>query len=174
MLVRPGALTCDRLRSGVFPRLTVPPTFDPHLLVCPRSRLPRLGYTFLPSFLATVRAAIVALFLLFVAGSFAKAATIFVPAGGDLQAALYAAQFGDTIVAQAGATYSTSLSFTLPNKGAGTSTDADYITVQTSNLASLASSGVRLNPALQAAALVKLISTGGYPGIDASGRVPHW
>src|SRR2546428_13341384 len=84
-----------------------------------------------------------------------KAATIIVPAGGDLQAALNAAQFGDTIVAQAGATYSAGASFTLPNKGAGTCTDADYISVQTSNLAALAASGVRLNPALQDAALVK-------------------
>ncbi|MEP6741360.1 MAG: hypothetical protein ABJB61_02595, partial [bacterium] len=69
------------------------------------------------------------------AGSISKAATIVVPAGGDFQAALNAAQFGDTIVVQAGATYATSVSFSLPNKGAGTGTDADYITVQTSNLA---------------------------------------
>ncbi|HCX31111.1 MAG TPA: hypothetical protein DHU55_15295, partial [Blastocatellia bacterium] len=103
-----------------------------------------------------------------------KAATIIVPAGGDLQSALNAAQFGDTIVVQAGATYATGVSFTLPNKGAGTGTDADYVTVQTSNLAGLAASGVRLNPALQDAALVRLISTGGYPVIDAGAGAHHW
>src|SRR3984893_6362930 len=103
-----------------------------------------------------------------------KAATNFVPADGDFQAALNAAQFGDTIVLQAGATYATGVSFVLPYKGVGTGTDADYITVQTSNLAGIAASGVRLNPALQSGALAKLISVGGYPVIDTGAGTHHW
>ena len=45
-----------------------------------------------------------------------SAATINVPAGGDLQAALNAAQPGDVITLQPGATYVGN--FVLPNKGA--------------------------------------------------------
>ena len=57
--------------------------------------------------------------------SYASAATISVAAGGDLQAALNAAKPGDTIVLQAGATFTGN--FTLPAKG-GTS----YITLRSS------------------------------------------
>ena len=45
----------------------------------------------------------------------ANAATIAVPAGGDLQAALNAAQPGDVITLAPGATYTGN--FVLPNKG---------------------------------------------------------
>src|SRR5215510_10364010 len=75
-----------------------------------------------------------------------------VPAGADFQAALNKAEFGDTIVLQAGATYQTKSGFTLPYKGPGTGTDADYITIQTSNIAGIAAANERLDPAKQAAA----------------------
>lgn len=51
--------------------------------------------------------------------SVAHADTITVPAGGDLQAAINVAKFGDTIVLQAGSVYETPaefVSYTLPNK----------------------------------------------------------
>src|SRR3989442_422817 len=54
----------------------------------------------------------------------ARAATIAVPAGGDLHGALTNAQPGDTIVLEPGATYVGN--FTLPNKNG-----ASYITLQT-------------------------------------------
>ena len=60
----------------------------------------------------------------------ASAATLNVAAGGDLQAALDGAACGDTIVLQAGASYTTTYGFVLPNKVC-TGTDADYITVTT-------------------------------------------
>lgn len=69
--------------------------------------------------------------LVFTSHSEANAATIVVPAGGNIQAAINAAQFGDTIILQAGATYETPGDFqpyTLPNKGNGTS----YITITSS------------------------------------------
>ena len=50
--------------------------------------------------------------------------TIEVKAGGDLQAAIDSARPGDTILLQAGATFTGN--FTLPNKGSGT----DYITIK--------------------------------------------
>ena len=52
------------------------------------------------------------------------AATVNVPAGGDLQAALNAAKPGDVITLQPGATYTGK--FVMPHKGA----IADYITLR--------------------------------------------
>src|ERR1041385_3820422 len=69
--------------------------------------------------------------LLFTCSGVANANTIVVPPGGDIQAAINAAQFGDTIILQAGATYQTAAVFSpfnLPNKGAG----SGYITITSS------------------------------------------
>jgi len=66
-------------------------------------------------------------------------ATLNVPAGGDFQQALVNAQPGDTIVLAAGVTYTGQ--FTLPNK----SGDA-WITIQSSQLASLPAAGRRVTP----------------------------
>src|SRR5262245_18053286 len=101
-----------------------------------------------------------------IASASAKAATIVVPAGGDFQAALNAANFGDTIVLQAGATYTTQFGFKLPFKGAGSGTYSDYITILTSNLGPLPASNARLNPSVHISALAKLVSTAGYQVID--------
>lgn len=65
---------------------------------------------------------------------------ITVDAGGDLQAALNNAKLGDTIVLQAGATFTGP--FTLPNKTSG----SGWIYVVSSNLASLPSPGQRVGP----------------------------
>ena len=104
------------------------------------------------------------------------AATLQVPLDGDIQAALNAAQFGDTIILQAGAVYPAPAngSFVLPNKGAGTGTDADYITVQTSNLAGIAATVERINPALHAAAMAKLVGSNGYPVLTANPGAHHY
>ena len=69
-------------------------------------------------------------FVLFAATFSANAATITVPAGGNLQSAINAAQYGDTIVVQAGATYNVSL--VLPLKS-GTG----EIVIQSSRLSEL-------------------------------------
>ena len=63
-----------------------------------------------------------------------------VAAGGNLQAALDSAQFGDTIVLQAGATFMGP--FKLPNKTTG----SGWIYVVSSALASLPSAGNRVGP----------------------------
>jgi hypothetical protein len=97
-----------------------------------------------------------------------------VPVGADLQAALNDAQFGDTIILQAGATYRTKSSFILPFKGPGTGTDADYITIQTSNLAGIAAPNTRLNPASHAAAMPKLVGTSGDAVIDTEPGAHHY
>jgi hypothetical protein len=67
-------------------------------------------------------------------------ATLNVAAGGDLQAALTQAQLGDTIVLQAGATFTGP--FWLPNKTTG----SGWIYVVSSNLANLPPPGQRVGP----------------------------
>ena len=88
-----------------------------------------------------VRFYIACLVLLFAVSfpSITKGATITVPAGGNLQSAIDAAQPGDTIILQAGTVYMGPIM--LPVKS-GTS----YITIQSSRLAELPE-GVRVSPA---------------------------
>jgi hypothetical protein len=79
----------------------------------------------------------------------ARAATLTVPSTQypNLQSAIDAAQFGDTIILQAGTTFQTPNGpFVLRNKLGGTGTDADYITIQSSALSNLPA-GVRVGPA---------------------------
>ena len=54
--------------------------------------------------------------------------------GDDLQGAINRAKKGDTIVLQAGATFTGPI--ILPDKGPGFSTDADYITIHTIDIGS--------------------------------------
>jgi hypothetical protein len=80
-------------------------------------------------------------------------ATIKVSSGGDLQAALNKAQLGDTIVLEAGATFTGP--FTLPTKTTG----SGWIYVVSSNLASLPAPGKRVGPN-DAANMPKITSPG--------------
>ena len=106
------------------------------------------------------------------AGSAANASvkTFTLKAGDDLQKALNAAQAGDEIVLQAGASYVGP--FTLPNK----LTDSTaYITIRTSAAASaLPAEGVRLTPDY-APALPKLLSPGqGQPALRTAAGAHHY
>ncbi|MEW5917566.1 MAG: ricin-type beta-trefoil lectin domain protein [Gemmatimonadota bacterium] len=80
--------------------------------------------------------------------------TITVNAGDNLQNALNSAQRGDEVVIAAGATFTGS--FVLPAK-TGTSANG-WITVRTSALNSLPPLGTRVNPAIHASAMPKLIA----------------
>jgi len=105
----------------------------------------------------------------------AAASTLIVPAGGDFQAALNAANLGDTIVLQAGATYMPAVdSFFLPAKSLGTGTDADYITIRTSNLAGIAPDGQRIDPALHGSSLARLVGKTGYAVVTANAGAHHY
>lgn len=87
-----------------------------------------------------------------------RAATIQVHAGDDLQAILNAAQPGDTILLDAGATFTGP--FTLPYK-VGTNTDADWITIRTSAPdTSLPTPIERINP-YYSGVMPKIVSPGG-------------
>jgi hypothetical protein len=111
-----------------------------------------------------LRAAILLLFFS-IAG---MAATIVVPAGGDLQAAINAAQSGDTIIVDAGSIYSGG--FILPNKS-GTA----FITIQSSRASELPV-GTRVSPA-QASLLATLRNSTvdtAAPVIRTSPGSHHW
>jgi hypothetical protein len=87
--------------------------------------------------------------------------TISVPAGGDLQGALNAAQPGDTITLQAGATFSGN--FTLPNK-----TGTGWIVVRSSAPdSSLPLPGTQITPAY-ASVMPKIVS----PNADGALKTP--
>src|SRR5262245_7415315 len=97
----------------------------------------------------------------------AEGAVIAVPAGGDFQAALNAAQPGDTITLAAGATYTGP--FLLR-----TNTGTDFITIRTSaadNL--LPSAGTRIDPSY-AGALPKIVGKVGSPIVNTAPGAHHY
>jgi len=107
-------------------------------------------------------------FFLLATAPAARAATIAVPAGGDLQAALNAAKPGDVITLQPGATYSGN--FVLPNKGA----ISDYITLRSAAADNqLPRPGVRMTPAY-ASLLPRLKSPNSISVVRTAAAANHW
>lgn len=97
----------------------------------------------------------------------ALAATHVVPAGGDLQATLNAAQPGDIIELQSGATYSGN--FRLPVKPG-----ADFIVVRTGGIASqVPGPGQRMDRAF-APLLAKIRSGNALPALATTPEAHHW
>src|SRR4051794_22278864 len=80
----------------------------------------------------------------------AAAASLLVPAGGDLQGALSQARGGDTITLAAGATFVGN--FTLPSNNSG-----QWITIQSSAMNNLPGPGSRVSPA-QASSMPKIVT----------------
>jgi hypothetical protein len=101
----------------------------------------------------------------------ARIAAVTVRAGGDLQAAVNAAHFGDTIILEAGATYA---ALSLPFKGAGTNTDADYITIRTSDLSGIPAEGVRVQPELHARAMPKILAPDNGAAVVTAPQAHHY
>lgn len=93
-------------------------------------------------------------------------------AGDDLQAALRSARFGDTIMLPAGATYVGPI--ILPFKGAGTDTDADYITIRAADLSSISAEGERIKPAVHARAMPKIVAPTDKAAIGTEPRAHHY
>jgi hypothetical protein len=90
-----------------------------------------------------------------------------VNAGDDLQAALESARPGDTVVLEAGATFTGN--FELPAKPAGGS----WIYIQTSAYSSLPAPGTRVSPA-NAAVMPKIVSPNTSPAIVAEAGAHHY
>jgi hypothetical protein len=97
---------------------------------------------------------------------------ITVRAGGDLQAAVRSARYGDTIELEAGASFPGPI--TLPFKGAGTGTDADYITIRTSNLNGISPDGTRVNPSVHARAMAKILAPSEQVAVSTEARAHHY
>jgi hypothetical protein len=105
------------------------------------------------------------LFVLFAAP--ASAATIPVPAGGDLQAALEAAQPGDVVALEPGATYTGN--FRLPLKNG-----AEFIVLRTvGSESSLPAPGVRVHK-MHAPMLAKIQSGNTSPALATVPGAHHW
>lgn len=72
--------------------------------------------------------------------------------------------FGDIVELPAGVTFKAPTGgYIFPALGAGTNTDADYITIRSASYASLPSAGTRVNPLVHAALMPKLTNTGSSP-----------
>jgi hypothetical protein len=94
-------------------------------------------------------------------------ATLTVAAGGDLQAALEKAQLGDTIVLQAGASWTGP--FKLPNKTTG----SGWIYVVSSRLSDLPAAGARVSPA-NATSMPKILAPNGVNAITTVANSHHF
>lgn len=97
---------------------------------------------------------------------------ITVKAGGDLQAAVRSARYGDTIELEAGASFAGPI--ILPYKGAGSGTDADYITIRTANLKNIAGDDSRIKPALHARAMPKILAPSEQAAVTTEARAHHY
>jgi hypothetical protein len=102
----------------------------------------------------------------FLAASAAGAATIAVPADGNLQAAINDAQPGDTIALEAGATYTGN--FKLPAKNGNR-----FITIRTADDAELPGEGGRILPE-HADLLAKIRSGSSSPAFETLAGAHHW
>src|SRR6266566_3536865 len=129
-------------------------------------RFPVLGQSL---FKSTVAIAI----LLFICATTQKvgAATIVVPNGGDLQAAINASNCGDEIILQAGATFAGN--FILRYKGPCSGTDTDYIIIRTSDLAGIPSPGMRITNQF-GLAMPKLLANTPAPALEAEANAHHY
>ncbi|MDQ6654159.1 MAG: right-handed parallel beta-helix repeat-containing protein, partial [Acidobacteriota bacterium] len=130
-----------------------------------RSRSFRLFFK-RPLFTSTIIISV--LILLGVTSSSARGATIIVPAGGNLQAAVNAAQCGDTLILEPNAT------FVAPSDGlvASTQCAASPITVRTANVSNLPS-GTRVG-STDAPNLARIVTPGPYPAITFGGGSQGW
>jgi Right handed beta helix region len=94
-------------------------------------------------------------------------ATLTVAAGGDLRAALAKAQLGDTIVLEAGATWTGPIK--LPNKTGG----SGWIYVVSSRLSSLPAPGTRVSPA-NAANMPKIVAPNTLSAVVTEANSHHF
>jgi len=94
---------------------------------------------------------------------------IVLQAGDDLQGAIKNARFGDTILLEAGATFTGPIM--LLNKGAGTGTDADFITIRTANLSGIAGEGERIKPDGN---MARIVAPGSSAAISTEEKAHHY
>jgi hypothetical protein len=94
-----------------------------------------------------------------------------VKAGGDLQAAIESARYGDVIVLEAGATYRGPI--ILPFKDGATDSN-QYITITTSKPDGIPAENQRVNPQIHAAAMPKIVGPNSSVAIATDERAHHY
>lgn len=94
-----------------------------------------------------------------------------VKAGGDLQAAINSANYGDVIVLEAGATYRGPI--TLPYKES-TSDSNQFITITTSSLNGIPAENQRVNPQVHAVAMPKILGPNSSVALTTDERAHHF
>ncbi len=100
-----------------------------------------------------------------------QSSTITVKRGGNLQAAVDKARYGDVIVLEAGATYVGPI--VLPFKDSTAAGD-QYITITTSNLAGIPSENERVDPQLHAKAMPRIVAPNASAAIATAERAHHY
>ena len=98
-----------------------------------------------------------------------NSSSIQVKAGGNLQAAIDGANYGDVIVLEAGATYKGPI--TLPFKEGAAD---QYITITTSNPDGIAKENERINPQLHAKAMPKIVGPDSSAAISTAEQAHHY
>jgi len=94
---------------------------------------------------------------------------IVLQSGDDLQEAIKNARFGDTIMLQADATFTGPI--VLLDKGAGTGTDADFITIRTANLSGISGERNRIKPDGN---MAKIVAPGSSTAISTQEKAHHY
>ena len=100
-----------------------------------------------------------------------QSSTITVKRGGNLQAALDKARYGDVISLEAGVTYTGPI--VLPFKDSAGTGD-QYITITTSNLAGIASENERVDPQVHSQAMPKIVAPNSSAAIATAERAHHY
>lgn len=126
-----------------------------------------------------MKALVLSIALILITISSAQAqATVVVPSGGNLQSAITTAKCGDRILLEPGATYTGN--FNLGPKPACTGTDADYITITTSDPTGIAANLTNYphsdTPTTTAAAarMPKVVTPNSYPAFWLNAGAKYW
>lgn len=100
-----------------------------------------------------------------------SSSTVVVKRGGNLQAAIESARYGDVIVLEAGATYAGPI--VLPFKDSSSESD-QYITITTSNLNGIPAENQRVNPQIHAQAMPKIVAPNSSVALATAERAHHY
>jgi hypothetical protein len=91
--------------------------------------------------------------------------------GGNLQAAIDTAHYGDVIVLEAGATYTGPIILPFKESKAGSE---EYITITTSNPKGIPPESERVNPEVHASAMPKIVSPNSSVAVGTAERAHHY
>ena len=100
-----------------------------------------------------------------------SSSTVEVKRGGNLQAAIDSARYGDVIVLEAGATFTGPIVLPFKESSPG---GEQYITITTSNLAGIPAEGQRVNPQIHAPTMPKIVAPNSSVAIGTAESAHHY